>query len=156
MGRLGIRRMEVVRANDLPPPAATGLVDRLDWPALTALGLGLFGAVLQLVYARRQARLSKGSSSKIEDRALDRAMRDPLTGLRNRSGFRMRLDQAAAARTGDTPLGVIYIDLDRFKEVNDSYGHDMGDKLLVAVTKRLGACACATRPWRALAATNSP
>ncbi len=66
-------------------------------------------------------------------------MRDPLTGLPNRSGFKSRLDHAAAARTGDQPLGVIYIDLDRFKEVNDSFGHDMGDKLLIAVTKRLTA-----------------
>jgi diguanylate cyclase (GGDEF)-like protein len=106
---------------------------------LGALSIGLCGTLMQLFHARRQAKLSGNAVAMIEANALDRAMRDPLTGLPNRSGFRMRLDRAVEERKGSEPLGVIYIDLDRFKEVNDSFGHDMGDKLLVAVTERLTA-----------------
>jgi diguanylate cyclase (GGDEF)-like protein len=117
------------------------VVSNLAYPASTlllgTLLIGLCGTLLQLFHARRQAKLSGKAVAVIEANALDRAMRDPLTGLPNRSGFRMRLDKATETRLPDEPLGVIYIDLDRFKEVNDSFGHDMGDKLLVAVSERL-------------------
>jgi diguanylate cyclase len=73
----------------------------------------------------------------IEAAALDRAMRDPLTGLHNRTGFKMRLDAALEVRRDDELTGVIYIDLDKFKDVNDTFGHEMGDKLLLAVADRL-------------------
>ncbi len=73
----------------------------------------------------------------IEAIVLDRAMRDPLTGLHNRSGFKTRLDAALASREETAILGVIYIDLDKFKDVNDSFGHEMGDKLLIAVADSL-------------------
>jgi diguanylate cyclase (GGDEF)-like protein len=73
----------------------------------------------------------------IEAAALDRAMRDPLTGLHNRTGFKLRLDIALEQRAEAEYLGVIYIDLDKFKDVNDTFGHEMGDKLLLAVADRL-------------------
>ncbi len=59
------------------------------------------------------------------------AMTDPLTGLGNRSAFRRRLDQAGEAAT------VALIDLDGFKPVNDTHGHDVGDFVLEAVAHRL-------------------
>lgn len=59
------------------------------------------------------------------------AMTDPLTGLGNRTAFRRRLDQSPAAVT------VALIDLDGFKPVNDTHGHDMGDYVLEAVAARL-------------------
>jgi diguanylate cyclase (GGDEF)-like protein/PAS domain S-box-containing protein len=63
-----------------------------------------------------------------------RATHDPLTALPNRSLIEERLD-AHLAR--GTPTGVLFFDLDRFKTVNDSLGHDAGDELLTAVTGRL-------------------
>ena len=65
----------------------------------------------------------------------------PLTGLPNRNLFRQRLDQAIkrASRTG-FPGSVFFIDLDKFKEINDSLGHETGDHILVAVANRLSAC----------------
>ncbi|MBS0424408.1 MAG: EAL domain-containing protein [Proteobacteria bacterium] len=66
---------------------------------------------------------------------------DSLTGLPNRNMFYERLnhDIKNAARIG-TGLTVLFIDLDRFKEVNDSLGHSVGDALLVEAAKRLNSC----------------
>ncbi|MGD0019221.1 MAG: diguanylate cyclase [Candidatus Limnocylindrales bacterium] len=64
-----------------------------------------------------------------------RAMHDPLTGLANRIMFGERLDHAL--RVSDRGVAVVWIDLDHFKEVNDIFGHDVGDEMLVAVAERL-------------------
>jgi diguanylate cyclase (GGDEF)-like protein/PAS domain S-box-containing protein len=67
-----------------------------------------------------------------------RANHDPLTGLPNRDQFRAALDEAIArARTKGRAVGAMYVDLDDFKQVNDGFGHDVGDELLVAVADRL-------------------
>jgi diguanylate cyclase (GGDEF)-like protein/PAS domain S-box-containing protein len=63
---------------------------------------------------------------------------DPLTGLANRMTFSDRLRQAfAAARRGAQWFAVLYLDLDHFKEVNDTFGHSAGDQLLQQVSERL-------------------
>jgi diguanylate cyclase (GGDEF)-like protein len=59
---------------------------------------------------------------------------DPLTGLPDRAAFIHRLRQAAATRT---PIAVLFLDLDDFKVVNDGFGHEAGDLLLIAVAERL-------------------
>ena len=67
-----------------------------------------------------------------------RANHDPLTGLPNREQFRAALDEAIArARTHGRAVGAMYVDLDDFKLVNDGFGHEVGDELLVAVADRL-------------------
>ena len=66
---------------------------------------------------------------------------DFLTGLPNRNLFNQILTHAfAKARRNATPLGILFIDLDGFKHVNDTYGHDAGDHLLVTFTQRLRQC----------------
>ncbi|MBA3023391.1 MAG: EAL domain-containing protein [Sideroxydans sp.] len=63
---------------------------------------------------------------------------DALTGVPNRRLLADRLRQAiAVTQRSDTLLAVCYIDLDGFKDVNDRYGHEMGDKLLIDITRRL-------------------
>jgi len=72
-------------------------------------------------------------------RSLERmAMHDPLTGLANRTLlFRRLAEEMATARTGGRRVGLLYLDLDGFKQVNDTYGHDAGDAVLIAVGRRL-------------------
>lgn len=69
------------------------------------------------------------------------AQHDHLTGLPNRFLFNDRLAQALAqARRRRSRFAVMFMDLDRFKAVNDTHGHDVGDALLVAAGARLRAC----------------
>ena len=69
------------------------------------------------------------------------ARTDGLTGLANRATFSERLSQAfAAARRGALGFAVLYLDLDKFKPVNDTFGHPVGDLLLQQVAGRLKTC----------------
>jgi len=69
---------------------------------------------------------------------IEQAKHDDLTGLANRSAFMENLERvAASARRDGTTIGVLYFDIDRFKVVNDSLGHGVGDRLLEKVATRL-------------------
>ena len=82
-----------------------------------------------------------------QDRLTELSQRDPLTRLLNRAGFERVLEQLAREGEGGT-LALMYIDLDRFKPVNDQHGHAIGDHLLQAVAQRLGGL---VRPTDAVA-----
>lgn len=62
---------------------------------------------------------------------------DPLTGLMNRAGFEVSLASAMREATSTTPLALFYLDVDRFKSINDNHGHGIGDLLLKAFCERL-------------------
>lgn len=71
-------------------------------------------------------------------RLLELSQRDPLTGLLNRAGFETHLERRL--KDGDGPsLGLLYVDLDGFKSVNDRHGHAAGDQVLKAFAARLGS-----------------
>jgi len=75
---------------------------------------------------------------KMEEEIEHLAFHDPLTGLPNRSKFRVQLQQALSiAEREKSSLALLFIDLDRFKPVNDQYGHDIGDLLLKVVAERI-------------------
>ncbi|MBS0247684.1 MAG: EAL domain-containing protein [Proteobacteria bacterium] len=76
----------------------------------------------------------KNAEAKLEHVSLS----DPVTGLPNRRAFMIELDHAfAAAHRGGPAFAIHYIDLDRFKDINDVFGHSKGDELLKAVADRL-------------------
>jgi diguanylate cyclase (GGDEF)-like protein/PAS domain S-box-containing protein len=79
---------------------------------------------------------------KAEDQLLHDAFHDALTGLANRSLFldRLGLSLARAQRRKDFHFAVLFLDLDRFKLINDSLGHFSGDQALIAVARRLETC----------------
>jgi diguanylate cyclase (GGDEF)-like protein len=65
-----------------------------------------------------------------------RGLIDRLTGLHNRSYFHQRLtEEVARSRRQHTPMGIVYIDGDHFKNINDTYGHPMGDKTIKLLAK---------------------
>jgi len=76
-----------------------------------------------------------------ETLALKQANYDDLTLLPNRSMFHDRLDQEIKkSNRSNKPLAVFFLDLDKFKEVNDTFGHQVGDRLLVDAAKRITDC----------------
>jgi diguanylate cyclase (GGDEF)-like protein len=75
-----------------------------------------------------------------EARIAHMARHDALTGLANRSLFMEHIDRAFDAAACGTGFAVLFLDLDRFKSVNDTLGHRAGDDLLCAVAQRLKAC----------------
>lgn len=76
-----------------------------------------------------------------EDRLRYLAYHDPLTGLPNRKLFAEQLEESLLwAQSNSLMVGLLFIDLDGFKKVNDTLGHEMGDRLLITVASRLNNC----------------
>ncbi|WP_370540642.1 GGDEF domain-containing protein [Azospirillum sp. INR13] len=94
----------------------------------TVVGILMLGTML----ARERRRVDT-------ERVLrDAALSDPLTGLANRRAFFGAIDrEVAGALRHDTPVSLLLLDIDHFKEVNDAHGHDVGDAVLVALSRVL-------------------
>ncbi len=116
---------------------------------VTALDLGLGDLIEpdvsdpELVLRVRRQLLAKRETDRLRDalgHGMRAALRDPLTGLHNRRYGLQRLERIArAALTSGKPFAVMVLDIDRFKRVNDSYGHSAGDEVLKIVAQRLRA-----------------
>lgn len=91
--------------------------------------------VLNVLASVAASALDKAADSEVERVA---ASRDALTQLANRRAFNLQLRQAAdGSRSPGEGVGVAFVDLDKFKEVNDKYGHGAGDEVLAEVSQRL-------------------
>jgi diguanylate cyclase (GGDEF)-like protein/PAS domain S-box-containing protein len=110
---------------------------------LTVVRVELDGPPLLTAYVRdiTDRRVAEEGRARAESELRHLALHDGLTGLPNRTLFRNRLEQALArsGRSG-TPFCVLLMDLDRFKEVNDTLGHQTGDALLHELGERLLSC----------------
>jgi diguanylate cyclase (GGDEF)-like protein/PAS domain S-box-containing protein len=142
-----------IRLGDGTVLAADGTPDRAD----VRLGIGDASELVvalerelkdeELVFLRTIANTLATALERLrgEQRMRHEAVHDPLTGLANRTLLRDRLEHALARseREEEMATGVLFIDLDNFKQVNDAYGHAAGDAVLVELGRRLRA---AVRP----------
>ncbi|MBP2335108.1 diguanylate cyclase (GGDEF)-like protein [Saccharothrix coeruleofusca] len=131
--RLSAPRLALPSAGALVGPAVL-LVEHAkgEWRDVPVIA-----ACCAVLFALGAARLA---GMAVDQRRL--ATTDSLTLLRSRRYFEARLaDDVAAARRSGVPLGVVILDVDRFKSVNDRFGHPAGDRVLVEVADRLRAVA---------------
>ncbi len=98
--------------------------------------------VLESMVAERTKDLMyvNGSLSARNEQLVFLSSRDTLTGLYNRRYLMDWLEEQTAAEAA--PVTVMYLDLDRFKVINDTYGHDMGDRVITEIAKRLALLQC--------------
>ncbi|MCW2275857.1 EAL domain-containing protein [Rhodoblastus acidophilus] len=107
---------------------------------ITAFCMGLF-SVLLFALALGFDRMRKSAARRHEEKIQGLAFYDQLTGLPNRSLLIERIQDALAANARQKSFGALmFIDLDNFKTLNDTLGHDMGDLLLTKVAARLTGC----------------
>jgi diguanylate cyclase (GGDEF)-like protein len=136
----GIKRIYGFRRLDRMPLVITaGLSEAAilaQWrtEATRAMGIAGIAAFVLMILGEALARLV-GHREKAERALIYSANHDSLTGLSNRGAFQERLD--AAVVNTDLPICVLLLDLDEFKAINDTLGHDAGDSLLQAVAVRL-------------------
>lgn len=95
------------------------------------------------VYAGLMVARDVSEAHESRARLIHLAENDPLTGLPNRASFRVQLDEALVEARRGSPSVLMLLDMDNFKQVNDSLGHDAGDELLRVIGERLRA---AVRP----------
>ncbi len=101
-------------------------------PAMVSITLNVFRVLRDSISAAE-------TSSRLADKMQHLARTDVVTGLLNRAGLNHHLIERLAARPEGSKLALFWLDLDRFKEVNDTLGHQMGDKVLAEVGERLRA-----------------
>ncbi len=114
-------------------PGAEIVGSVIPFLAVALAGLALLATVLFRHMRRTSATIAAG-----ETRLRHLALHDPLCGLPNRVSFGERLEETIRkVREGSPAAAVFYIDLDHFKDVNDTLGHPIGDELIRSVTERL-------------------
>jgi diguanylate cyclase (GGDEF)-like protein len=135
------RRIAVFMAVAIAAAAAPLVYDRWDSTSAGAFLLGVLlwlGSAVITFRLMREVRGQRVKSQREEDHAKRLARLDPLTGLSNRRAFDEAIaEQVAEARMTDRPLSVLIADLDRFKAINDEWGHVNGDSCLRQVARTL-------------------
>ena len=140
--RVLLLRLPELLANYLVSPAVC-----LEWRVAEiseALARGYVRALRDRTLAEQESvlRAELDAQRSISQRLLHEATHDPLTGMPNRAAIFARLSGALEAARGAS-VGLCYVDLDGFKAVNDRYGHQAGDELLVTVARRISETATA-------------
>lgn len=146
--RLSATLLAVLREPDFRPERAAAVGEALATGCATG-GPEVLGKTLRVLSLELPVLLGRAAPADLPGRLaavlealatgyVRAVQHDPLTRLPNRAVLFSRL---TAALAGGVPVGVIYLDLDGFKAINDSRGHDTGDQLLTAIADRIGAAA---------------
>lgn len=99
------------------------------------------GAIIGSVGSLRDITERVEAESRVKEELINTANTDPLTGLVNRRVFFTRMEEELRrVKRSHTDISVLLIDIDHFKTVNDSYGHDAGDQVLTEITTLIQAC----------------
>ncbi len=104
---------------------------------LVFLILGMISITLNVFHVLREQILAADTSAKMADQMRDQARTDVVTGLLNRAGLNHELVEQLMRLPASSKLALFWLDLDRFKEVNDTLGHAIGDGVLAEVARRL-------------------
>ncbi|MDH3209863.1 MAG: EAL domain-containing protein [Burkholderiaceae bacterium] len=136
------KRAQVIRDTVFQTSIELATVQRKHLATLRSwlfVGVGLFTlGVLSLIVSLARQRKTLQQLQDRDAEIGDLAFRDALTGLANRRMFVDRINQALVLSARKQQYGaIIFLDLDRFKLLNDTHGHDVGDQLLVQVARRL-------------------
>ncbi len=130
-GHKNVGAIEIVLNYDATEAATTAAVRNVATLVLAGLAVLWILLFRTVRGASRRLRLSASENARL-------ALLDPLTGLPNRRLLSERLERAVdRAIAEDNHVGLLLLDIDRFKEINDSLGHDRGDLLLIDVARRL-------------------
>ena len=137
-----LRLPELLRQHAPAEAAAAFDLERRVAAVTEAIANGYVRALRDRTLAEQESimRAELDAQRIISDELRHQATHDPLTGLPNRAAVFDRLSAALAAGRG-TRAGLCYVDLDGFKGINDRYGHEAGDELLVTVARRIGETA---------------
>ena len=128
------RNQPIARFAWLPQKPGAEILDSV----IPFIGIALAGFALLAGLVLRYMRTTAATITAGENRLRYLALHDPLCGLPNRNFFGERLEAVIAdVKRGGAPAAVFYIDLDHFKDVNDTLGHPIGDELIRNVTLRL-------------------
>ncbi|WP_327148034.1 diguanylate cyclase domain-containing protein [Nocardia sp. NBC_01329] len=124
------------------PAGPRGSLVATQWPLVASQAIDSYAQALQeLALAQQKKNLSDEATRRVREfaalqqRLEHEATHDALTGLANRTLLRKRV--RTMAEQVDRGVGLLVVDLDRFKQINDSYGHAVGDEVLVELAKRL-------------------
>jgi len=136
---VGVLSMDRPRDGRIPPPWVNEILELFAEQAVIAILNArrheqALRAMRSLERERAQLHAVVAEQCALERHLHREARRDPLTGLANRVRLRERLEELVTAQT---PVAVVFCDLDRFKQINDTHGHTVGDSVLQKAGRRL-------------------
>lgn len=136
----------VLKRNERTPVAGVQIPSAVVFAANAAAPADSLGSAFELL-VRQRTEILVSYKKRLEDanaKLLDLAVTDPLTGLYNRRRFEESLNQEVARARRYGSVSLLLIDLDRFKSINDRFGHRTGDDVLKAVAHVMQSCCRAT------------
>lgn len=139
-----VAAVELARGNSVSVPVIVGgsaMLFLLSLARMHNLFLLLKTTMEQLENTLSHLRIALRNYQQVEELLSHQAFHDSLTHLPNRVMFKDRLQRAlASAQRHDRSVAVLFLDVDGFKNVNDRFGHETGDALLILMAQRLQAC----------------